>query len=118
MEDQDIREKRRFASPLTGRGSPRRAFLVTVLLGIERHARFGGPPQPGGLRTADKDVEPDVTDEPLALEFENELERRMQILRTDEAGDPAHRRVTLKQFAAFVGVTIAICLIGAGVAAL
>ncbi len=71
---------------------------------------------PGTL--ADKDVEPHVTIESNAIEFDRELDRRMLILTTLEADSPVHRRLTGKQFAIFVAVTLAICAVGAGVAAL
>lgn len=42
----------------------------------------------------------------------------MNILQTEEVASATHRRVSGKHFAVFVGVTLLICLIGAGVATL
>lgn len=51
-------------------------------------------------------------------QFDEELARRMNILQTEEVASATHRRVSGKHFAVFVGVTLLICLIGAGVATL
>jgi len=44
--------------------------------------------------------------------FEKELERRMQILQTQEAAAPSHNKLSAKQFCWFILITLAICVLG------
>lgn len=59
-----------------------------------------------------------MTQDTMPQEFDRELDRRIRIITAEESDAQTHRRTTGLQFGVFVGVTLLICLIGAGVAAL
>lgn len=49
---------------------------------------------------------------------QKELHRRIEIIRTVEAGDPARRALSNRELLVYVGTTVLICLVGVLVMAL